>query len=376
MTSQKRNVETSDELFDEFGPEKIVQVYDPKTKMRGIIVIDNTALGPAKGGIRMTPTVNVHEVFRLARTMTWKNALANLPFGGGKSGIIAQPNSLAEKKRMVEAFAKKTKLSPKEYIAAPDINMAEQEMTWFVKAHGSLKSATGKPKSLGGIPHEYGSTGFGVAQATLVALKKAGIPVEEASIAIEGYGNVGAFAAKHLATAGASVIAVSDSGGALYHQKGLRPEALLKTKQDRRTVTAHKEGKRIPHAKLFELEVDVLIPAALPDVIHSINADKVKAAIIVSGANIAMQHATEEYLHNKGKLIVPDFVANAGGVISSYAEHKGMDKDRMFSLVKKKIRENTQQVLHHAARKSISPKQAGMEIAKKRVTAAMKKRKR
>src|SRR3989344_9397572 len=173
--------------FDAFGPEKILEVYNPRVGMRGFVVMDNLSLGPAKGGIRMTPTVSKEEVFRLARTMTWKNALSNLPFGGGKSGIIADPKefSLKKKKEIVEAFAESLKaVSPSEYIAAPDINMGEKEMGWYYKKNGSKKSVTGKPKKFGGLPHELGSTGFGVYHAALVGSKFAKININNATVAI------------------------------------------------------------------------------------------------------------------------------------------------------------------------------------------------
>ena len=160
--------------FDEIGPEKIIEVYHPGLNMRGILVIDNTALGPGKGGIRMTPTVDKEEVFRLARTMTWKCSIAGLPFGGAKSGIIADPKQMSQKEKfsIVAAFSKALKnMCPEQYVAAPDINMAEEEMRVFAKANSSMKSCTGKPADIGGIPHELGSTGYGVYHATIVALK-------------------------------------------------------------------------------------------------------------------------------------------------------------------------------------------------------------
>ncbi len=165
--------------FDEFGPEKILQVYDPKVGMQGFVVIDNTARGPGKGGIRMTPSVSVDEVSRLARAMSFKTALADLPFGGAKSGIVADSKKLSpeKKKLIVESFARALKVvCPSQYISAPDMNMAEREMEWFVKANGHQNAATGKPakmtisgKTYNGIPHELGSTGFGVFHATSVA---------------------------------------------------------------------------------------------------------------------------------------------------------------------------------------------------------------
>src|SRR3989338_4649305 len=217
--------------FDEFGPENILEVYDRKTGMRGFTVIDSTALGPAKGGIRMTPTVTVEEVAKLARTMTWKCALASLPFGGGKSGIVADPKKMLPEQKMslIRAFAIAIKpISPSRYIAAPDINTSEKEMAEYVRANGSFRSATGKPANLCvapgvkcGIPHEFGSTGFGVAHATVVGAEHMKLHLKDATIAIEGYGNVGMFAAEHLSKFGAKIVAVSDSKGCVYDKNGL-----------------------------------------------------------------------------------------------------------------------------------------------------------
>ena len=158
--------------YDEFGPEKILSVYDAKTGMRGIVVVDSTALGPGKGGIRMTSTVDTEEVARLARNMTWKCALAELPFGGAKAGIIADSKEIGQKKKhlIVEAFSRAIKaICPQLYVAAPDMYMGEQDMAWFAQVNGDMKSCTGKPESMGGIPHESGGTGFGVFHATRVA---------------------------------------------------------------------------------------------------------------------------------------------------------------------------------------------------------------
>ncbi|MEK6810960.1 MAG: Glu/Leu/Phe/Val dehydrogenase [Nanoarchaeota archaeon] len=368
---------------DDVGPEKILEVYDPSTGMRGFTVIDNTALGPAKGGIRMTPSVNVREVFRLARAMTFKNALAGLPFGGGKSGIIYNRETDSGKKDVfIKSFARALKnLVPSEYIAGPDINTTENEMKTFVEAHGNFNSATGKPidfckeingKKVCGLPHELGSTGIGVSYATQVALKHAGIPVSGAKIAIEGFGNVGYFTFKSLEEAGAKIVAVSDSKGCLYNENGLSFKEIEKVKKERGTVTAGK-GRLLPGHKLFELPVDVLIPGALPDVITRQNMNSVQAKIIVEAANIPIPLDVEQELSKK-ILIVPDFVANAGGVISSWVEYIGKDKNYMYKVVKDKITKNTEIVLLTAKKNLISPRDAAIQIAKNRVKNAMLKR--
>lgn len=371
-------------LADEWGPEYIIQVYDPKTKMKGILVIDNTALGPGKGGIRMTPTVSVSEVFRLARTMTWKCSLAGLPFGGAKSGIVANPKQMTTKKKydMIKAFSKALKpVCPKMYIAAPDINTAEREMRVFVEANGSMKAATGKPASMCvkpgekcGIPHEYGSTGFGVFHSTLVAAKQKRLNIGGATVAIEGFGNVGTFAMKYLSDVGAKVVAVSDSKGVVYNKAGFDFKELAKVKRERGSVIKYRPGKVLKNEKIFELPVDILIPAALPDVINKKNVNKVKAKIVVEAANIPTTPEMEEKLHRRGILVVPDFVANAGGVISSYAEYRGYNPKQMFTLVERKIKKSTKSVLKEAERMKVKPRDAALAIAQKRVREAMKKR--
>lgn len=362
---------------DEWGPEKVVEVYEPRTGLKGILVIDNTVLGPGKGGTRMTPSVDVVEVFRLARAMTWKNAIAGLPFGGAKSGIKADPKTLTPEKKieLVRAFGKALKpLCPKYYIAAPDISTGEPEMRAFAQGAGNPKSCTGKPADMGGLPHELGSTGFGVAQAALVALKHAKISASSATIAIEGFGNVGTFAAKFLVEAGAKLVAVSDSKGCAYNESGLNYEALMKAKQEKGTVTAYEPAELRQCSELFELPVDVLIPAAMPDVITKDNAPRVKARLVVEGANIPTTPEAEKMLHQRGVLVVPDIVANAGGVISSYAEHRGKDADYMFALVKRKIMRNTKIILTRAKKEQIMPREAAMRIAADRIRAAKEKK--
>ncbi len=369
---------------DEFGPEKILEVFDHKTGMHGFTVIDNTALGPAKGGIRMTSSVSINEVAKLARTMTWKCALAELPFGGGKSGIVADPKKLspAQISAIMRSFATAIKpICPSRYIAAPDINTSEKAMEEFVRANGSFRSATGKPSTLCvspgvkcGIPHEYGSTGFGVAHAACIAADHAKIGIKGTTVAIEGFGNVGTFAAKHLSEMGAKIVAVSDSRGCIYNENGLDIEGLSKAKHETGSVTGYKQGKIISNEKLFELDVDMVIPSALPNVIHNDNVHKIKSRIIVEAANIPATPEIEATLHENGILVVPDFVANAGGVISSYAEYVGKNPDHMFRMVEKKVKKNTGLVLGDSKHKNITPRNAAMELAVNRVRKAMAKR--
>ncbi|MEM2137707.1 MAG: Glu/Leu/Phe/Val dehydrogenase [Candidatus Anstonellaceae archaeon] len=356
---------------DAIGPERIVQVYDPITKMQGVLVIDNTALGPGKGGIRMVPDLTTEEVFGLARAMTWKNALAEIPFGGAKSGIKAHATN-SHKTEIVRAFARKiAELVPSQYIPGPDMNMGESEMALVAETIGTPKAATGKPASMGGLPHELGSTGFGVALATEVALEHKKMPLNGATIAIEGFGNVGTFTAKFLTEKGAKVVAVSDSKGAVYLESGLDYETLMKAKKEHGTVTSYPGAKVLEARALFGMNCDVLIPGARPNVIHVGNVQEVKAKIIVEAANIPMKPEIEHELAKKGVLIIPDFVANAGGVISSYVEFKGGSEKDMFDMVREKITRNTRLVLEKTV--ANNTREAALEIAEERVIDAMEK---
>lgn len=359
--------------FDEWGPEKILSVYDPKTKTRGFVVIDNTSLGPGKGGIRMTPNVTAEEVYRLARVMTWKCAMAELPFGGAKGGMVF--NKDVDKEAQVRAYSRAMKVvSPELWVAAPDVNSSEQEMRWFADENGSLKSCTGKPSDMGGIPHELGSTGFGVYHSALVALEHAGVDVKEITFAVEGFGNVGSFAAKFLSEKGAKLVAASDSKGVIYNESGLDFEKLRKVKDETRAVKNYQPGKALPNKEIFELDVDLLIPAAMKDVINEQNWQNIKAKMIVCGANIAMRPEIEKRLWDKGILIVPDFVANAGGVVSSYVEYIGGTAEQMFKEVETRVRKNTKLVLEKAKQDKMDSRKAALEISKQRVKEAMDKR--
>jgi glutamate dehydrogenase/leucine dehydrogenase len=356
--------------YDSFGPEKIIQIYNPKLGFRGFLVIDNTAFGPGKGGIRMTPDVDLEEVFQLARTMTWKTALAELPFGGAKSGIVADPKKITSRKKLeiVRAFSEAVKpLSPGEYIAAPDIAMGEKEIAAYVKANGNSKSATGKPSKMGGLPHELGSTGYGVHRAIHKAVEYSGMDLDGARVAIEGFGNVGSFVAKYLANDNARLVAVSDSLGVMYNPVGLDFENLVRIKKKTGSVINCKGGKVLPDREIINLDVDILVPAAVPDLITIGDVNNIKAKLIVEGSNIPMKHEVEEALHKRGVLIVPDFVANAGGVISSYVEWKGGSEKEMFELIRKKIDRTTSEVLARAGEKGICPRDMALSMAREKV---------
>ena len=370
---------------DKFGPEYVIEVYDPKIGMEGFLVIDNTALGLGKGGIRMTPDVTKEEVFRLARVMTWKNSLAGIPFGGAKAGIIWRGGSDEIKQKFIRSFAKAIKpFVPDKYIPGPDVNTTEKEMSLIAKELRNWKGATGKPanhcyknpktwEKICGLPHELGSTGFGVAHSAIVTAEVLGFDIKKMTVAIDGFGNVGEFAFRHLSEMKAKIVAVSGSRGGIYNEKGLDLGILLNLKSQKKPVTEYPTGKKIKHSEIFELPVDILIPASITDVINEKNKNKIKAKIIVEGSNIPMREDIEDELFKKGIIIVPDFVANAGGVISSYAEYKGYNPKRMFKMVEEKIRECTAEVMKKSISEKRNPREVATEIALKRIESKMRK---
>lgn len=380
---------------DEFGPEQIIKVYNPEINMEGVLVIDNTALGPGKGGIRMTPDITEEEVFRLARTMTFKNALAEIPFGGAKSGIKfpvienESPEDKKErKKKFIQSFANSIKLlTPKKYIAGPDVGTGEREMQWFVEATGIWKSATGKPTDLClpiirkngnngkrcGIPHEFGSTGFGVAQAAKVAAELYGISIQGAKISIHGFGNVGAFAYKFLTEMGAKVIAIANASGAVVSEDGFNDKIIREMIDKMKFITDYPNGKKISTDDFWKIPTDILIPASVTDVINEKNKNNIRAKIIVEAGNIPMKENIEKEFFKHGIMIVPDFVANAGGVISSYAEYRGYQPKKMFNIVSEKIIKTTRTVLKESAFLKKNPREIALGIATEKIKKAMLK---
>ncbi len=368
---------------DEIGPEYFIQVTDPAVGLVAFLSIDNTNLGPGKGGCRLAQNVTGEEVFRLSRGMTWKNALAELPFGGAKSGIdIGNRNphdaKQVDKNALIRAFARKIKyLIPAKYVAGPDMNTTEVEMDAFADEIGDRKATTGKSKAMGGLPHELGSTGFGVAKSTLVTLEEMKIAPNAATVAIEGFGNVGTFAMKFLTEAGCKVVAVSDSKGTIQDENGLDYEKLMQTKSEKGTVTAYESAtaKKIGGAAIFELPVTVLIPGARPDVVNDSNKADVKCKLFVEAANIPISEKNEDELWKRGIIVIPDFVANAGGVISSYVEFIDGTEQQMFKTVEEKIARNTRLVMEEALRTKENPRNVARRIARERVMAAATKKK-
>jgi glutamate dehydrogenase/leucine dehydrogenase len=353
--------------FDDLGPEKVVQVYEPQSGLHAIVAVDNTACGPAIGGVRMAADVTVEEVSRLARAMTLKNAVAGLPHGGGKSGILASPH-VADKQRLIRTFARAIR-QISDYIPGPDMGTDETCMAWMFDEIGR---AVGLPRVLGGIPlDEIGATGYGLASCAEVAAPYCNLTLRGASVAIEGFGNVGKQAAHFLEKAGARLVAASDSHGAIYDPEGIDVARLVAVKEESGTVSAYPRARKLPVADLLVLPCDILVPAARPDCIHAGNAEAIRAKLILQGANIPATPEAEALLYRHSVLVVPDFIANAGGVICASVEYHGGTEAAALDTIRQRIRHNTEAVLQRSHREGIEPRQAAVALARERIKAAM-----
>jgi len=361
-----------DDLFqytDELGPSKILHMYEPCVGLKAILVVDNVAKGPSIGGIRMAPDVSLTECVRLARAMTFKNAAAGLPHGGGKVVVYAEPKmAKSEKEPLMRALAKSLR-TIEEYILAPDMGTDEECMAWVRDEIGRV---VGLPRELGGIPlDEIGATGWGLSHATAVALRAGDMGAEKARVVIQGFGAVGRHAAHFLTGMGARLVATCDSRGAIHNADGLDVEALVELKHAGRSVADYADGRRLDRDAVIDIDCDIWIPAARPDVIDESNVHRLKAMLVIEGANIPLTHGAERYLHEKGVLCVPDFIANAGGVICAAMEYKGATESVALAAIEEKVRRNTETVLATARNDKILPREAAVRIARERVEKAM-----
>lgn len=352
---------------DQLGPEMVVHITDPSCGLRAIVAVDNTACGPAIGGVRMAADVTTEEVFRLARAMTLKNAAAGLPHGGGKAGILADPRR-DDRERLVRAFARAIRPITG-YIPGPDMGTDESCMAII---HDETGRAVGLPRVLGGIPlDEIGATGFGLAQCAEVAAPFCKLGLQGATLTIEGFGNVGRPAARFLSRLGVQLVATSDTQGAIHNPQGLDVERLAQIKRQTGSVIHYEPARKIPQADLFNVSCDILIPAARPDCIHAANAKTIQAKLILEGANIPTTPEAEAILHERGIVVVPDFIANAGGVICASVEYHQGAEAMAFQQIEHKIRANTEMVLQRSRDEHIEPRRAAVDMARERVQAAM-----
>lgn len=356
----------------------------------GYRVQHNLASGPGKGGIRYHPDVTLDEVRALAMWMTWKCAVAGIPYGGAKGGVTCQPKVMSnrELERLTRRYATEISImiGQDQDIPAPDINTNAQTMAWFmdtISMHRGITVpgvVTGKPLSIGGTLGRVEATGRGVMIAAREAASQIGLALDGARVAVQGYGNVGYYAARLLAEQGCTLVGVADSTSGLYSDIGLDADALRQYKDTNGSFAGYTGVDRISPQELLELPCDILVPAAIEGQVTAANADKIKARIIVEGANGPTTPEADAILYDKGILVVPDIVANAGGVVVSYFEwvqniqHIFWDLDEVNQKMESIMVGSFAEVTQLAREEGVSMRDAAMLLAVGRVVEAMRVR--
>ncbi len=379
-------------------PERVIQVKVPVKMDNGRTAVfigwrsqHNSALGPYKGGVRYHPNVTMNEVMALSMWMTWKTALLGLPYGGGKGGIKVDPRKLSHRELQELSrnyFAALSKFVGIDLdIPAPDVYTDSQVMAWFIDEYYKVTGyniygvVTSKPTLLGGMYTRIISTGLGVAITAREAAKRLIGGIKDLRVAIQGFGNVGSYAAKFLSEWGAKIIAVSDSKGGVYSEKGLDVEKLFQVKRDKGSVIYYGDAKRISNEELLTLDTDILIPAALENVITERNAPQIKAKVIAEGANGPTTPKADEILHERGIYVIPDILANAGGVTMSWIEWANnrmgnwlTEEEARRKLEEKMINAFNDHYSYWSRKKDIDPRTAAQALAVEKVVEAMKLR--
>jgi len=378
--------------------ERIIQVKIPVRMDDGKIRVfigwraqHNSALGPYKGGVRYHPETSMSEVMALSMWMTWKCSLLQLPYGGGKGGVRVDPRRLSV--REIEELSRRYFASIARFVGedldvpAPDVYTNPQIMAWYIDEYykitgqNILAVVTSKPPILGGINTRIIATGLGVATVAREASKKILGGIEGRTVAVQGFGNVGSYAAYFLSSWGARVIAVTDSQGGVYNPRGLDVEALMKIKGEKGSVIYYQDGKRISNEELLTMDADILVPAALENVITEENAPKIRAKMIVEGANGPTTPEADEILFKRGIFIAPDILANAGGVTASWIEWVNnriggwLTEEEAKKKLEDKMSEAFNTFYSYLSRRSdIDPRTAAQALAVERVYNAMKLR--
>jgi glutamate dehydrogenase (NAD(P)+) len=316
----------------------------------------NLARGPAKGGVRYSPTLTLEEVKGLAMLMTWKCAVVDIPYGGAKGGVVCNPSELSdgELERLTRRYTTELilLLGPERDIPAPDLGTDERIMAWMMDTYSMNVGysvpgvVTGKPVNIGGSRGRREAPGRSVAICVEEAAARLGIRLEDARVVVQGFGKVGSVVALLLYSLGCKIVAVSDVKGGIYNPQGLNPVKLMSHKRQTKTVSDYKEGDYVTNEELLGLPCDILIPAAIEGVITEKNADKIRARLIVEAANGPITPEADAILRDRGIFIVPDILANAGGVVVSYFEW--VQDIQQFFWTEQEVNERLRQVIRRA----------------------------
>jgi glutamate dehydrogenase/leucine dehydrogenase len=391
--SKIKTTESERELL--MNPKETLTVNFPIKKDDGTVKVFkgfrshyNDARGPTKGGIRFHPNVSLEEVEALAAWMTWKTAVVGIPFGGGKGGVIANPKELSttELERLSRGYIRAIHdfIGPNKDIPAPDVYTNPQVMSWMMDEYNSIKGQhhpniiTGKPVHLGGSEGRGDATAKGGYYVLMQAIKKLNLNKKELKVAIQGFGNAGSFLAKMLYEEGLKIVAVSDSKGAIYNSEGLNPNDVLEHKKNTKSVIDYQNATNISNKAILELDVDILVPAALENQITKENAQNIKSKIILELANGPTTPEADEILFENKIVLIPDILANAGGVTVSYYEWiqnrtgEYWDIDVVYEKLKKVMEKSFNQVYEIKEKEQTSMRNAAYVLAVERVLNAIR----
>lgn len=367
-------------FLDRWGPNEIIQVYDPEINMQGILAIDNTTLGPGLGCIKISPSITPRQIFQYARKMTLTCALMGINFGGAATGIKANPSEI-DKKKYIKSLARKiSPYIPSKYIAAPDINIGQEEIAAFVEEVGDLRGATGKPENMKGIPYEIGIIGFGLGVAIETAIKifqsSSSLPsdLSNTKIAIQGFDIVGSTLAKFLNNKGAKIVALSDPWCTIYDSKGIDIIKVLEYSSainEKHSLKNYKTVKSLAKNDIIKVDCDIFIPTLENNVLTNEDIPSLKTKLIVEGFTNSINSIDEMILYRKGILVLPDILTMASGAISSYIEYNGGSNEEAFSTIESRIQEATKQIIQSSMESHIPLRRIAKEIAKEKILDAM-----
>jgi glutamate dehydrogenase (NAD(P)+) len=360
---------------DDIGPEKVICVSDPAARMQGFLVIDNSALGTGKGGVRMAANLTLQETMRLARMMTWKNAMADLPFGGATGAIVWDP-ATGDRDRIIRAYVHALRnMIPHEYVCGLDEGLCpdQADMAVMLAALHDCTSVNGKPAFMGGMHHDQlGLTGYGLVKAIMAGCDFNGIAVSGARLAVRGFGAVGRAVVKFAVEEGMAIVAVADAGGAVYRPGGLDTQSLLKEYSEKGTVARFTKAKPLPPGEALAVSCDIEVLCNGGASIDLVAAKISTAKIIADGAGMAVSREAQEYLHARGTIYLPDLIINVGAMIEAYVAASDGTPLIAFEKVSGTVARNVQTILCESRIKGITTLEAGLALARERVIMAMK----
>ena len=370
-------------FLDRWGPEEILQVYDSNINMQGILVIDNTTLGPGNGGIQISPTVTHEKIFQLARTRTWSCALADVPFGGAKAGIKADPFCI-DKIQYIKSFANKISHTvPHQYIATTDFNVGQHEIAEFVNCIGDGCGATGKPESMAGIPCESGTIGFGVGVAIEVSnnilnshnnLHK---HLSDTTMAIHGFENIGSAVVKYLKNKGSKIVAISDHWSMIFDKNGIDIDNVFKysnASNEKRSLKKYKPATKSPVEDIINVDCDILVSASGKNLLTEKTLPLLKAKYFVEDINDPITAAMDQFLYKKGVFVLPNVLTDIGSVICSNAEYNRKTVEMAFSYMESKIEDVIKLVIQRSLETNTPVRRVAQEIAQEKILNAREKK--